>query len=639
MVEATEEICSACGKYFSKNTGSLTQWAFRQEICNCKNGAPNDANASPADASPADASPDDAKISRYESKTPGEIVARHYEVLSCLGEGGMSLVYKARHQYMDKIVAVKVLSPDRIPDAKTTQRFSQEAKSISRLKHENIVDVHEFGIDDNKQPYLIMDFLDGASLAEIVEKSGPIPPVRAASLFLQMADALQHAHSNGVIHRDLKPTNVIVVTNDNVRETVKIVDFGIAKLTEPEESGKALTQTGEVFGSPFYMSPEQCRGHKLDHRSDVYSFGCLMYEVITGKVPAHTDSVVETLMLHISGLTFDFENDKTFIESATKAREQSSFDATRDFKCLSGLKQIIENCVQKNPEDRYQTMDIVRRDLEMLLGGNRPVGGKSSAYSWKSLGLGDKFSNFDKANANQIRSPENVFKSLTPIILVGCGSFLCVATIVFLYRDSLDFFPKPIHAAAPVPAVTASTAPIEPNDTVPLNAPVVQESTRGQSVIATDLEGEHILLRDLRAATLASLKADRFVDLKLRSTTVSNEDLAQISNMAHLKSLDLTGSAGYTNVGLSKLIKLKALKNLSLGGTEITERDTASITKMPLERLDVSYTRLSSEDIKQLGQMKSLKWLKFKRTIASEDSTRELKKHGWKADLDDWLKR
>lgn len=214
----------------------------------------------------------------------GKTIAGHYEIVSFLGEGGMSTVYKAKHILLDSIRAIKILHLPRAGDGKILQRFQQEAKASFFLSHPNIVRVYDFGIEPSmQQPYLVMDCLEGKPLSNVLENE-PISSERAINIISQVCNALEHAHTKGIVHRDIKPANIILSKDASGGEIAQLVDFGIAKLINPEE-GNDLTQTGEVFGTPLYMSPEQCLGRNVDKRSDIYSLGCVMYECLAGKPP------------------------------------------------------------------------------------------------------------------------------------------------------------------------------------------------------------------------------------------------------------------------------------------------------------------------------------------------------------------
>ena len=230
----------------------------------------------------------------------GMIVGGHYEILSRIGEGGMSVVYKARHQLLNKIVAIKVLKPFLAMDQVKLARFQQEALSVYRLEHPNIIRVYHFEIPKH-EPFLVMDFLDGKPLSEIIVGEGNLPLERCISIFSQVCAGLQHAHEAGVIHRDIKPSNIIISRNEDGTDSVKIVDFGIAKVLDSETDGgiQGVTQAGEVFGSPLYMSPEQCAAKHVDARSDVYSSACVLYECLTGEPPFLGATALDTMQMHV----------------------------------------------------------------------------------------------------------------------------------------------------------------------------------------------------------------------------------------------------------------------------------------------------------------------------------------------------
>ena len=284
----------------------------------------------------------------------GTSFAGRYQILALLGKGGMSAVYKARHQVMHKLFAVKMLHPHLVSDQQSLQRFKQEAQAASALNHPNVIAVHDFGITDAGVPYQIIDFLEGLSLAETIKRDGPLESERALKIFIQAADALGHAHTKGVIHRDLKPSNIMLVTSDGEEDVVKIVDFGIAKLMPQEgRENQQLTQTGEVFGSPLYMSPEQCMGHKLDMRSDIYSMGCLMYEALSGQPPLMGNNVYETISKQINEMPASL--------STTRANLSRS----------AQLDAIICKAMAKDPQQRYQSMAEMKKDLLSLYQGSK----------------------------------------------------------------------------------------------------------------------------------------------------------------------------------------------------------------------------------------------------------------------------
>ncbi len=290
-----------------------------------------------------------------EQKDPliGKLIAQRYEILAVLGKGGMSVVYLARHLLMNKVVAIKVLHRHLTTDTVSLQRFRQEARAASSLNHPNVITVHDFGVTtDDGQPFLVMDYVSGVSLGDLLARGGPLPVVRVLHILAQACDALAHAHAHGVIHRDLKPSNIMLVENERQEDCVKIVDFGIAKLLPQEgQEYKQLTQTGETFGSPLYMSPEQCLAGKLDARSDIYAMGCVMYELLTGTPPFAGGNIYETIYKQINDMP------KGLGELAC------------DRKIAEPLEAIVFRTLAKEPDQRYQSMLKLKEDLELAAAG------------------------------------------------------------------------------------------------------------------------------------------------------------------------------------------------------------------------------------------------------------------------------
>jgi serine/threonine-protein kinase len=313
----------------------------------------------------------------------GTIFADKYEILSVLGQGGMSIVYKARHKYMQRIVAVKVLLKHLISDETAFKRFEQESRAASALSHQNIVSVHDFGQTQEGEAYFVMDCLEGDSLEDVIYRWGRVEPARAVDIFRQVCEGLAHAHKKGVIHRDLKPSNIVLIREDDGTETAKIVDFGIAKMADSQD-GKPmrLTQTGQVFGSPLYMSPEQCQGHVLDARSDIYSLGCLMYETLSGMPPFSADSFFNMALHHL------------------QTAPPSLADTAPDAGIAKPLEDVVLKCLAKSPDDRFETADQLRQKLldAALLSGipglkpgavpshpGRTTGGSPLRKTWEAM--------------------------------------------------------------------------------------------------------------------------------------------------------------------------------------------------------------------------------------------------------------
>ena len=265
-------------------------------------------------------------------------IEKDYRLVREIGRGGMSVVYEGYQPSLKRKVAIKVLQKDaRNPEI--FQRFFSEALALARLSHESIVDIIDL-IDEESASYIIMEFIEGKTLSEIIKKFGPLPYELAGSIALKIANALQHIHEVGIVHRDLKPGNIMITPTG----TVKVMDFGIAH--NPDVL-KGLTRTGVMMGTPSYMSPEQVRGEKVDGRSDIFSFGTVLYEMVCGKK------------------AFDAETEGKLIEKILRANYVSPRFYRK--KIPRALLKIISKCLKRKPSNRYESVKELIQDLEEFL--------------------------------------------------------------------------------------------------------------------------------------------------------------------------------------------------------------------------------------------------------------------------------
>ncbi|GEM_PF-60166 len=427
-----DQVCANCGKSRPSNrrAGSFTAFLFKELRCNCagvasrvadsRGGAFGAGSSGPARVRSRTA----ARIAQRKNFTeslrkskagenfkvgmafqPGAVIGGAFRIESVIGQGGMGVVYLAEQVSLRKQVALKILAPELVNE-QSWLRFKAEAKTLSVLNHSSLVKVYDLGVHENMIPYYSMDFLQGRSLEEILDNDGPLPFRQALPIFIEVLDGLAYAHRNGIVHRDLKPGNIMLCTVDGAR-SIKILDFGISKLIGPNAaSSQSLTTVGEIFGSPFYMSPEQCSGSAVDARSDVYSLGCTLIEVLTGFVPFEGKEFIETVMMHQ-------DEAPPFLA-----------DLEPSLKYPPALDRVLAKCLAKRPQDRYQSAKEMALDLGRVLEG-------------KEVMAPELASSPQDRSAHSAKSSDRTFQLSLPLILVAAGLVvLVVGSAYFLLRPT-----------------------------------------------------------------------------------------------------------------------------------------------------------------------------------------------------------
>ena len=294
----------------------------------------------------------------------GTVLAERYAIVRKIGEGGMGAVYEARHAIIGKRVAVKVLLEKFLENQELIARLLQEARLASSIGHENIVDVTDYGTTSDGRAFVVMEFLDGEALAQLVMRDAPLPVERSLSIVRQVCSALSAAHAKGIVHRDVKPENIYLVRRGDI-DFVKVVDFGVSKAVHSRDEGvdmQRLTRTGTVLGTPLYMSPEQARGgDDVDHRADIWSAGLMLYECLTGEVPFRANNYLGVISQVLTQETVP----------PSQLRPELGIPAAVD--------RVVMRALEKDRDKRYQQMAEFEHDVERLLAGDSTVGLREAA--------------------------------------------------------------------------------------------------------------------------------------------------------------------------------------------------------------------------------------------------------------------
>ena len=359
-----------------------------------------------------------------ESFSQGQVVVGKYKIVSLLGRGGIGSVYKVEQVFLGQYFALKTLNSQTASD-QLIRRFQNEARAASSLSHPNLVKVIDFGLLEGQQPYLVMDLVDGITLSEHIKEKGVFTLEQVVGCFAQVCLGLSYAHEQGIVHRDIKPSNIMISRSlpFGAEGFVKVVDFGIAKLVSTEDGEiQSLTSTGEIFGSPLYMSPEQCSGAAVDHRADIYSLGCVLFETLTGTSPFVGQNALSTMMLHQS-------------ETAPTLKEAS---LGKEFP--PALEQVVAKLLAKKPADRYQNLGIVANDLAQIVKGAPALGVSSTIKK-------------DVKAAAAVNMTRGEFQKWIAFTAIGVG--LASGSIAYFFANWQNAVAEEKRAAAAAAAVAS----------------------------------------------------------------------------------------------------------------------------------------------------------------------------------------
>jgi serine/threonine-protein kinase len=389
-----------------------------------------------------------------------KLIDSRYRILEKLGEGGMGAVYKVEHVRMGKVAALKLMRPDHALDKALKSRFLQEARVVARLSHPNTVQVFDSGELEDGGLFIAMEYVPGKDLAWHLKAHGPMSEGQAASIGAQLLASLQEAHEASIIHRDLKPANVMLVRRrKSGDDQVKLLDFGIAKLQESE--GRKST-TGDFIGTPAYMSPEQIRGDALDPRSDLYSLGCLLFELVSGRQPFDGPTPISVLTQHYEAPI------PRILEARPNATISPAFQA------------VIDKAMAKRPADRWPDAEAMRVALEQL---QKSLGSKPAEYTPMPVELTDKM--LSREDFDSFERSLRFRRTLAPVIALTVVAALGVAAFRWWNQSS---------------TVVASATEREPNDRAEQATPIALGTPVQGTIGASTSEGD----RDLFVTTVAA---------------------------------------------------------------------------------------------------------------------------------------
>jgi len=365
----------------------------------------------------------------------GRTIDGRYRLEEVLGEGGMGLVYGARHTVLNKPLAVKVLRPEVSKDEEIINRFRQEAQSASAIGNEHIIDISDFGTLPDGSTYFVMEFLEGMDLTQAIKEGRPMDSGRALHIGKQLCKGLGAAHERGIVHRDLKPDNIFLVDRGGDRDFVKVLDFGIAKVSS---GTKRLTKAGQVFGTPHYMSPEQCAGTGTDQRTDIYALGVILYEMAAGHVPFDADNLMGILTKHM------------YEEPLPPHELPPPVDVP------PALEAVILKCLAKKPELRYQTMSEAYADLARTQAGETPQAVIDAVERNSSTGIAARTA-LTSGLSMTMGAPDRLpgTHSRMPIVLAAAAALILIGIVIVGW---FAWGGEPVAEVTPEPD-TAITAP------------------------------------------------------------------------------------------------------------------------------------------------------------------------------------
>jgi len=449
----------------------------------------------------------------------GSIIADRYNIIKKLGEGGMGTVYLAEHVKMGRKSAVKVMNPGMVHDADSISRFNREAANASRINHANVAAVYDFGETSEGLIYLAMEFIEGPSLTKVIEEAGSLPPLRAAEITRQAAEALSVAHDMGIVHRDLKPDNIMLAKGRDGADLVKVVDFGIAKAADNE--AQKVTKTGMVVGTPEYMSPEQLAGDKLDGRSDSYSLALVAFAMLTGKLPFPGATAQESMIARLT------DNPKQLVEmkpdvawpAAVQAVMDKALerDASARYASASEFGRALYKAVEAMPESAMTNaftavMGRVSTPKAPAALGAPPGAGATKPVPATKVNPATPAKPVPAIEAPKSRMPMLAGIAALVVAIAGVGAYMALGKNA---GDSTETLTKPLGTQTGTPAASAVNVSrelerISPTDDTPeLATQALGQLARLDTLVQNAADSTFLQYRFLRGRALLTSGAKK----------------------------------------------------------------------------------------------------------------------------------
>lgn len=531
-------------------------------------------------------------------------LSSRYLVLESIGAGGMGVVVKAHDCVLKIDVAIKMLGKD--PSGVAAARLQREATAAGRLSHPNIARVLDFGQWQDGNPYMVMEYVDGKSLCQLIKDQKHLPEADAIPIFMQIANAMCFAHNNNIIHRDLKPSNVILKDGAENESQVKILDFGVARILDEQLE---LTQKGAIVGSPLYLSPEQADGDQVTKLSDIYSFGCLMFEVLTGEPPFKGASAIETLYMH-KNVAAPLVTDLISVQSVSRE-----------------LVDLVDECLRKGPLNRPADFEAIS---QRLLEINQNLDCKTLVKEKK-----DVTPSRQKIRFEQILSSKVGLFSLVLIVVAG---LVFVFSIQQTQNQKIEQVKMEVKADNDLPF--ASPEGEGKFKSEHLGDLVIKQYAKeliaSSDQFCTDRSLEKLSKYKVNtlkcnAGTFTGSGLQYLQKPYLRSiymlySQLSDESLLYLTQFPNLNTVKV-GSDSITNRGVENLTALKNLSVIQIESRQITSKISDSLLKLPLlQEVSVTSPNLDAQFIEKLSGLKKLRDLELGGTPLSDNDFRSIAK-------------